>query len=257
MSVGTLSRHLPIPLYKQLKSLVLESIRTGALKPDDQLLAESELARQYEVSKATVRQALDELEREGILYRIQGRGTFVARARVDLGPSYLDSFTVQMEALGRRPSSHVLEQMVLDAEGEVAERLSVRDGSAVFRLKRLRLADGEPMGLQVSHIPLELAPDLEKRDFRKEGSLYAVLEKDYGLIPARALETHSAVILEPDEADLLLTAHGAAALASRRLTLLVSGRPMELVFSWMRGDRYRVVLELSATEPPRAKPGGF
>ncbi len=253
MQLGSVDRSKPAPLYHQLKCILLESIDDGRLKPKDKLQAESALARQYGVSKATVRQALTDLEREGYIIRIQGLGTFVAASRVDFGPSHLDSFTVQMGVRGMQPSSRVLEQGVIAAEGELAESIGIQPGSPLFRLRRIRLADGEPMGIQTSHVPLYLAPGLERRDFRKEQSLYAVLRDHHGLVPARAHETHSAVALDPHQARLLGTEPGAPALASRRLTFLESGTPMELVFSLMRGDRHRVVLELSASGSVRQK----
>ncbi|MGH9340831.1 MAG: GntR family transcriptional regulator [Acidobacteriota bacterium] len=247
MRVESISRNHAAPLYVQLKDILLESMRSGELKPKDQLPAESVLAEEYGISKATVRQALSELDREGYLYRVQGRGTFVASPRLSLGPSHLDSFTVQMLGRGLRPSSRVLGQTVVPAEPEIAEILRVPEGSRLLRLKRLRIADDQPMGLQTAHVPLELAPGLEERDFKKLPSLYTVLAEDYNLLPARAHERHSAVPLEPEQARLLGTTAAAPALSSRRLTLLASGRPMELVFSLMRGDRYEVLLELSAT----------
>jgi GntR family transcriptional regulator, N-acetylglucosamine utilization regulator len=245
----SVNRNHPAPLYLQLKSILLQSIRGRELKPKDQLPAESLLAKQFGISKATVRQALDELEREGFLCRVQGRGTFVATPRLDLGPSHVDSFTVQMLGRGLRPSSRVLEKIVIPAEGEVAERLAIPEGKRLLRLVRLRMADDEPMGLQTAHVPLEVAPGLERRDFQKQDSLYTVLREEYGLVPARAHETHSAVTLDSDQARILGSVASAPALESERVTLLASGRPMELVFSLMRGNRYRVVLELTAPLP--------
>ena len=255
MRFQTVDRSKPEPLYHQLKCILTDSIGDGRLKPKEKLLAESMLARQYGVSMATVRQALGEMEREGYIVRIQGRGTFVAVSPVDFGPSHLDSFTLQMEARGMRPNSKVLDQAVIEAEDEIAESMGVRQGAALFRLRRLRMADGEPMGIQTAHIPLDLAPGLELRDFRKEKSLYAVLVDNYNLAPARAHETHTAVALDKDQAQILKTFPGAPALESRRLTLLESGAPMELVFSLMRGDRHRVVLDLTTanTLPGRSR----
>ncbi len=246
MKFQTVDRNKPTPLYHQLKCILLESIGDGRLKPKEKLLAEIMLAKQYGVSMATVRQALGEMEREGYIVRIQGRGTFVAGSPVDFGPSNLDSFTVQMEGRGMRPNSKVLEQSVIRAEPELAESMGMRQGAPLFRLTRLRLADAEPMGIQTAHIPLDMAPGLELRDFRNEKSLYSVLVQNYGLIPARAHETHTAIALDKNQAQILKTVAGAPALESRRLTLLESGSPMELVLSVMRGDRHRVVLDLTA-----------
>ncbi len=255
MRFQIVDRNKPAPLYYQLKCILVDLIGDGRLKPKEKLLAESRLAKQHGVSMATVRQALGEMEREGYIVRIQGRGTFVAVSPVDFGPSHLDSFTLQMEGRGMQPSSKVLEQAVIAAEGELAESMGVRQGAPLFRLKRLRLADGEPMGIQTSHIPLELAPGLELRDFQKEKSLYAVLSDNYGLVPARAHETHTAVALDEEQAQILKAIPGAPALESRRLTLLESGAPMELVFSLLRGDRHRVVLELTTSNiiPARSR----
>jgi GntR family transcriptional regulator len=244
-SPDALNRNLPTPLYDQLTILLLESIRREELKPGDLLPAEWLIAQEFRVSKATVRRALDELANRGILERFQGRGTFVAMPRVSLGPTHFESFSVQMMARGLRPSSRVLEQRVVAAEGEIAQKLGVAEGSRILRLRRIRLADEQPMGVQTAHVPLELAPGLENRDFQRT-SLYRILKEDYGLVAAYAQETHSAIALESDWAKLLAASIGTPALSSRRLTLLASRRPMELVYSVMRGDRYEVFLELSA-----------
>jgi GntR family transcriptional regulator len=253
MKFQTVDRNNPAPLYHQLKCILMEAIGNGRLKPKERLLAESMLAKQYGVSMATVRQALGEMEHEGYIIRIQGRGTFVADPPVDLGPSHLDSFTVQMEARGMRANSKVLKQSVISAERELAESMGIREKAPLFRLTRLRLADAEPMGIQTAHIPLELAPGLELRDFRKEESLYSVLINIYGLIPARAQETHTAIALDKNQAQILNTVTGAPALESRRLTFLESGAALESVLSVMRGDRHRVVLELTATNVATGK----
>jgi GntR family transcriptional regulator len=244
-SADALNRHLPTPLYDQLTNLILDAIRRGELRPGDILPAEWLIAQDFRVSKATVRRALDELTNRGVLERFQGRGTFVALPRVSLGPTHFESFSVQMMARGVRPSSRVLEQRVVAAEDEIAQKLSVTQGSRILRLRRIRLADEQPMGVQTAYVPLELAPGLENKDFQRT-SLYRVLKEDYGLVAAYAQETHSAIALDSDCGKLLGAAAGTPALSSRRLTLLASRRPMEFVYSVMRGDRYEVFLELSA-----------
>src|SRR5262249_24205903 len=161
----TLSKDLPIPLYHQLKTLLLEQIRTGEMKPNDRLPAEDELAATHGVSKATVRQALNELAIAGVLRREQGRGTFVAEPKLAQGPREMTSFTDEMRSRGLHPTSKVLIQDVIKAEADVAEKLRIAEGSQVMRLKRLRLADGEPMGIQTAYLLLALAPQLDQEDF--------------------------------------------------------------------------------------------
>ncbi len=243
-----LSKYLPVPLYYQLKTILLEQIRVGEMKPNDRLPAEDELAATYGVSKATVRQALNELAVAGVLRREQGRGTFVAEPKLAQGPRELTSFTEEMSNLGFRPTSEVLTQDVIEAEADVAEKLRIEKGTLVMRLKRLRIADGKPMGIQTAYIPVELAPGLAEEDFT-ETSLYSLLERKYGLMPVRAQETYFAVLLEQDEARLLNVAATSPGIAAERLSYLASGRTLELVYSIMRGDRYKIVLDLTKNQP--------
>lgn len=238
-----LSKQSPVPLYYQLKTLLLEKIRTGELRANDRLPAEDVLASQYGVSKATVRQALGELSNAGLLRRVQGLGTFVAEPRLELGPRELTSFTEEMIARGRRPSSRILAQQVLPADGVVAEKLDVDPSAEVLYLRRLRLANDEVLGVQEAHVPLYLARGLESEDL-SNASLYEVLSKKYLLVPARARESHYAVPVQRAEAEALGVAEGSAGLAGERITYLASGRPLEYVRSLMRGDRYEIVLEL-------------
>jgi len=223
--------------------ILLDGIQAGHWKPDDQIPTESDLAQTYEVSKITVPQALRELADSGYVRREQGRGTFVAGARLEQGPRELTSFTEEMRRYGLRSASRVLESGVISAEGEVAEKLLVPPEDKVFVLKRLRLADSEPMGIQTAYIPLELAPDLP-HDPMESVSLYGVLRSKYGREPAYARETHSAVVVQEEDAKLLGVPAGAPALAAERVTFLQNGRPMEFVKSVMRGDRYRIILDL-------------
>lgn len=242
-----MSKDLPIPLYYQLKTILLEQIRAGALKPNDRLPPEGELAASYGVSKATVRQALNELAVAGTLRRERGSGTFVAEPKLAQGPRALTSFSEEMRKRGLSPTSKSLKQDVIKAQADVAEKLQIAEGGQIVRIKRLRMADGQPMGIQTAYLPLELAPGLAEENL-DEASLYEILGRKYGLRPARAAETHFAVPAEPDEAKLLKVAVNSPALAAERVAYLASGRPLELVYSVMRGDCYKIVLELVADQ---------
>ncbi|MEN6604178.1 MAG: GntR family transcriptional regulator [Bryobacteraceae bacterium] len=243
----TLDKQLPIPLYRQLQSVILEGIQSGYWRASDRIPTESELARTYGVSKITVKQALHELAASGYVRREQGRGTFVARTRLDQGPRELTSFTEEMRRHGIQGGARVLASSVITADGRLAEVLSIPTGASVFALKRLRLGDGAPIGIQSAHIPLDLVPGLPQEPM-EHASLYETLWEKYGLEPARARETHSAVVVAGEEAELLDVPSGSPALASERISYLEHGRPLEFVKAILRADRYRIVLNL-AREP--------
>jgi GntR family transcriptional regulator len=237
-----------LPLYHQLKTAILHEIQAGRWKPGDRLPTEDELIARFRVSKITVRQALRELTDMGYIRRAQGRGTFVLHPPLEEGPRELTSFTGEMRGHGRVATSRVIDQDVVEAPADIASRLGVAVGAPLFRLKRLRLADGEPMGLQTAYIPLALVPDIERLSF-VDASLYEVLAARYSLRPAAAREAHRAVPVPDDAALLLQVPAGSPVLSAERLTTLADGRPLEYVHSIMRGDRYKVVLDLTPAAP--------
>jgi len=245
MSMARLDRKLPIPLYHQLRCVLMGAIEGGQLTPDEQLPNEGNLAEHFGTSKITVRQAMQELVDLGYVRRERGRGTFVCGHQPDAALRELTSFSEEMRRHRLAAGSRVIECLTSKAAGRVAEALELRASEPVFVLKRLRTADAEPMGIQTAHIPLALAPGLAD-DNLENVSLYDVLRKRYGLQPARARETYSAVLAEPLPAELLGVSPGSPVFAVERVTFLASGKPFEFVRSMMRGDRYRVVLELAA-----------
>src|SRR5262249_31078917 len=149
------------------------------------------------------------------------------------------------------PTSRLLEQCSAKATDRVAQALAIRPGEAVFRLKRLRLANAEPMAIQTAHIPLSLAPGVEGEDL-ENSSLYELLQNKYGLQPFRARETYYAVAAEPVVGELLGIPSGSPVFAVERTTFLPSGKALEFVQSVMRGDRYSIILELAANRTPQA-----
>ena len=243
MKTASLDKDLPIPLYHQLKTVLLEKLRQGHWKPNDQLPTEDELAVEFRVSKATVRQALRDLAQAGLLRREQGRGTFVSESKIQFGPRQLTSFSEEMRDSGLHSGSRILERKVISAGQEIADKLQVPAGSDLFLLQRLRMAEEEPMGLQTAHLACDLVPGLFEIDFETT-SLYETLEKRYGLAPDHASQSHYAIALERETAALLKVPEGSPALGGERLSFLRSGRPLELTYSIMRGDRYQIQLKL-------------
>jgi len=243
MSTGLLDKDLPAPLYHQLQCVLQAEIESGRWRPDEQIPTESKLAERFGVSKITVRQALQALAELGYIRREQGRGTFVARRKFDEGPRELTSFTEEMKRHSLKASSQVLGQTIVPAEARVADALGLEESQPVFVLRRLRMADGEPLGIQTAHIPAQLVPGLEK-DSMENVSLYETLQGRYGLYPARARETYFAALADADVAPRLGIPAGAPVFAVERVTLLPNDKPFEFVRSVMRGDRYSIVLEL-------------
>jgi GntR family transcriptional regulator len=242
--MAILNRRAPTPLYHQVKTLLLRDIESGRFRAGEQLPTEDSLSTQFQVSKITIRQALRELSSLGYVRREQGRGTFVQRPPVEQGPRELTSFSDEMRRHGMLASSRILERGPIAASAELAAELGLDPGDEVFRLRRLRLADGEPMGIQTTFLPLPLVPGLEAEPFGAT-SLYDILRTRYGLNPSRARETHRAIAIAGDIAGLLRVPAGSPGMAAERVAYLADGRPLEYVESIMRGDRYKVVLELS------------
>lgn len=238
-----LRRNLPVPLYHQLRTAIQQEIEAGRWKPGEQLPTENALIARFRVSKITVRQALRELSNIGYIRREQGRGTFVQHLPLEEGPRELTSFTDEMRQHGIAATSDVLDQGVIAAPPEVAAKLAIPPLAPVFRLRRLRFADGQPMGLQTAYIQMALVPGITEISFTN-ASLYDVLGSRYGLHPARAKETHVAVLVSADDAALLRTSPGSPGFAAERIAYVSDGSPIEYVTSIMRGDRYKIVLDL-------------
>jgi GntR family transcriptional regulator len=242
----TLNRDLPLPLYHQVKTSILRGIEAGQWHPNDRLPSEDELADRFKVSKI----ALRDLAHLGYIRREQGRGTFVQRPPLIEGPRQLNSFTEEMRRQGVVASSQVLQQDLTFAPPDVAAMLALGDHDRVFRLRRLRLADGDPMGVQTTYVPAQLVPGIESRDF-SGSSLYDVLASHFGLDPATAHETHFAFAVDGEDAALLRLPPGAPVMGAELVARLADGRPLEYVRSVMRADRYKIALDLVRQQPGR------
>lgn len=243
MSTQSLDERSPVPLYHQLRGLLLEKIESGEWKAGDRLPTEDQLCEMYQISKTTVRQALNSLAIQGFLNRKQGRGTYVAEPRIEQGPVELTSFSEEMRRRGLHPASKILELREIPATQKIAKKLELNEGELVFMIKRLRLTDDEPMGIQTAYLPANLFPGLLDEDL--SGSLYQILEKEYNIVPAFATEVYYATLLDGHEADLLRAPSSSlVGLVVERRAFSQDGRPIEFVSSIMRGDRYQISVQL-------------
>ncbi len=232
------------PKYWGLKQHLLDVLR--AMPAGSAIPTERSLATEFDVSRTTVRQALAELTVEGRLLRVQGKGTFVATPKV-AQRLQLSSYTEDMRAQGRQPASKLLEVLELPAEAELALLLGVDQRSEVLQLRRLRLADGEPMAIETTHLPVSRFPGIAEH-LEQGASLYQVLRERYAISFGHAEETIETALSSPEEAEMLGSDVGLPMLLLSRHSFDAEGRPVEWVRSIYRGDRYKFVTRIDPPE---------
>lgn len=244
-TVHALDKNGFIPLYYQIQQTLMEKIRSGQLNEGDPLASEEELARLHQVSRMTARQALHGLKTSGYAVSRKGRGTFVTRPKMERNIMHLEGFTEDMKQRGMVPSSKMLEQAVIGASEEVSEKLKLNEGERILKLRRLRFADGTPMALEESQIPLRLYPGLDRYNFEKN-SLYAVLRENYGVRVGWADEIIEAMPATREESELLTIPKRASVLTISRVIMSTTDTPIEAACSRYRGDRYRASIRVPA-----------
>ncbi|MFI6654686.1 GntR family transcriptional regulator [Streptomyces sp. NPDC050523] len=232
-----------VPKYYRVKQQVLDIAQ--ALKPGSRMPAERLLAVRLDTSRTTVRQALQELVGEGRLDRIQGKGTFIAPPKL-YRTLQLTSHTEDMQAQGLEPASRVLDIDHVEADGKLSRLLDIDVGESVLRIERLRLANGEPMAIETTHLSALRFPGL-RESLARHRSLYSVLAEVYGVHLAEAEEGIETSLATPHQAALLATEVGVPVMLLSRHSLDAEGRPVEWVRSVYRGSRYKFVVTLMPT----------
>lgn len=239
-AIGPLDSRARMPLYRQLQRALQAAIDQRILNPEDALPAERDLAADFDVSRITVRKALDGLVADGLLIRRQGSGNFIS-VRVEKNFALLTSFSEDMRARGRQPRSVFLRRSEGTVTPEESLALRLSPGTPVYRFHRLRYADDAPMAIEYATLVATALPSLESVDT----SLYEALERS-GHRPVRALQRLRAVLLTAAQADLLNAKPGDAGLLVERLGSLRDGRAIEFSQSFYRGDTYDFIAELNA-----------
>lgn len=235
----------PRPKHAQLRERLADL--ATSLGPDAAIPSERELMTTHGVSRATVRRAIEALITDGLLHRVHGKGTFVARPRLE-SQLHLASFSQDMRRRGLTPSTRLLTVEIATPPTEVATWFGA---SEAWRVDRLRLADGQPIALEHSWYSAALLPGLDRHDLG--GSLYALLTDTYGVVIDSAEQTLWGESGEGRTADLLAApAHTPLLVFSRRSTSL--GRPVEHAVSRYRGDRYQIHMSLSRDDDPTPAP---
>jgi GntR family transcriptional regulator len=235
-----------IPKYQQLFAILRKKIEDGEWAPRQPIPSERDLETLYKASRTTVRQALAKLETHNYIYREHGRGTFVAPQKFQNSLHVLTSFTADMRERGLVPGQQILEMGWVEASQKLRQQLELpAEDDQVFRLKRLRLADGQPIGIHNSYLPLALGQLLTAAEIEASGSLYRVLEEQFHLYPTEADETLESTIADVYEAQLLDIAAGSPLLLIERTVWSQTRQAMEFVKMLYRGDRYKYFVHLS------------
>jgi len=232
----------PVPLFFQIAEKIQRMIMEGKIKPGDKLPSEEELCRIFDVSRTTIRNALNQMVIEGILIRKKGKGTFVAKPKLDL--TFANKFIGFGEDLlkrGMKLEDIVLSKRTISVPEQIAEKIRIRTGDRVFYLKRLRKVEENPILIVTSYIPYELCPGIEKVDFSKE-LLYPTLRKKYGITISCVKRTFEPIILGESEAKLLEVQPYIPAFLVKSVNFNEENRPVEYYEALIRGDMGKITL---------------
>jgi GntR family transcriptional regulator len=241
--MNTLSHDSGVPYYRQLYAILRREITDGRWRPGDRLPSEADLARTFDISRITVRQALDLLVDDGLVFRRRGSGSFVAALSVD-GSNRLLSFAEDMRRRGWRGLTQVIGVRLEPATPEIAARLGIEPGAELAVIERLRLVDGKPLSLESARLVHRLCPGVLDGDYAHT-PLHEALHDRYGIRLERAVQAIRAVPADAATAARLGTAVGSPLLYVERVAFR-SGAPVEYVQAYWLGDRYVLFGELRA-----------
>ncbi len=240
----TIDPYTAVPKYFQLASILRQKIEDGEWAPRSPIPSERQLEVLYNISRTTIREAIDSLVQQGFLYREHGRGTFVSPQKLQKGWMDLTSFSEDLIKRGMVPGQVIRSLARVEPPPRVLQRLELPAGSTVYRIERIRLGDGTPIGLQTSYLALAPDQEISMDEMAAAGSLYRILVEKFHIIPTEADETLEVTLATPEEAVLLEIATGAPLLLNERVLFSQERRPVEYVKILYRGDRYQYYVHL-------------
>lgn len=243
-----------LPIYMQIVETMLERIEHRDLTPGDRLASERSLSEEFQVNRRTIRQALEVLERRGLVERRQGAGTFVSEPRIERGASEFFHFTERIRQRGFAAGSRVLNLDRVSPTPFAAAELELAPSAEIYRCHRLRTLNGEPILIETFTLPVDLVPGFEKFDLT-DRSVYEVMRTEYGIRVEYARQSLEAVALSEIEAQWLGATAGAPAMLERRLAFDDTGRPVDLGTDLYRGDRVRFVTDAATVAVPLSADG--
>ncbi len=242
----------PTPLYKQLSDLLRRQIEEGKIKPDHSIPSERSLCEKFRISRITVRQAISEMINQGMLYRKQGKGTFVAKRKITHGLARIVNFTRTVLDLGMKPSTRILGNEIFPVDFQIAKILDIPITSQILKLSLLGMGDEEPLVLYESYFPVSFGKKMMKEALKreKEGlsfSTYDLYGESSGVFPGMVNQTFEAITADEKLTSLMHLKKGAAIFMITSVFLTLDQRPLEFRKAMYRGDRYKfhIMRELS------------
>jgi GntR family transcriptional regulator len=243
----------PLPLYTQIKDLLREQILDGTYKAHQQLPSESEMSALFKVSRITVRQALSDLQNEGLIFKIPGKGTFVAKSKAFQELTQLEGFAESMMRMGYEIYNKVISHKSVPASSIVAHKLKLQPGTPVTEIRRVRHLNREPLSMEVTYLSENIGERLRNIDLPTR-DIFLALENDFGIALGHADLQIDAMLADQDLAHQLKIEEGSAVLRMERLTHTAAGKPLDFEYLYFRGDAFQYRLQISrrANDAPDA-----
>lgn len=228
------------PLYLQLKNKIKRDIRTGILKAGDKIPSEAQLQKEYNMSRVTVRNAMEELAVDGYIIKVQGKGSFVAQSDMLRLPIGITSFTEDAKMQGVNLTSKVVKFGIEDIKTDLdREFFGERAQGKILVLKRIRIADGEPVTVEENHLFSDM---VKLKDDNLEGSFYDILMNKYHMIPSnKGRRSVKIVLADKEVAEYLHIPVETPVITSEMCVFDMNGDPIHTVRDWVRGDNDRFI----------------
>lgn len=238
---------LPVPLYTQIKDILRDRILEGVYESHEQMPSESELMKAFKVSRVTVRQALGDLQKEGLIFKVQGKGSYVSKPKAFQNLTRLQGFGEAMASMGYETYSRVIGDQITTAGTTVGARLNIPASESVVEIRRVRYLNREPISVDVSYLPQAIGERLLREDLAHR-DIFLILENDYGVPLGQAELQIEAMLADEALARLLKVVEGAPVLRIERLTFTAEGKPLDFEYLYYRGDafQYRLRIERGA-----------
>ena len=239
----------PVPLYTQVRERLRADILDGTYPAHAQLPSESELGALFQASRITIRQALSDLQRENLIFKIPGKGTFVAKPKAFQQLSQLEGFAEAMTRMGYEVRNRVISHKTVPASPRVAERLGLAVGTSVAQIKRVRHINRTPVSYEVTYLPHAIGERLRQEDLAGR-DIFLILENDFGIPLGHADLQVDATLADEALSRALDVSEGTALLRIERLTHTADGEPLDFEDLLFRGDAFQYRLRIARTTTP-------